>query len=183
MKRAVFLAVTLAAIVAVGGCEAHLPRGRWDASARRVCTSEVCYGVGALDGEWRMVHQESASAGWYNARVGGVIETNATCRDDVEAAPLAALTRELLVGYSERRVTDQALLPMLGREGLRTRIEAKLDGVPMRLEIYVIKRNGCVFDIGYAAPPDRFDAGEPAFTQFAGSFTDGRTASADRGGS
>ena len=174
-----------AAAVLAAGCAAHQPRGRWDASARSVCAGQVCYTVGALAPDWRMVHQESASAGWFNDRADAVIETNATCRDDADAAPLKALTRELLVGYTERHISDETMVPLLGREALRTRLTAKLDGVPMQLELYVIKRNGCIFDISYAAPPDRFAAGAPDFARFVASFSDARPslAHAARGGS
>jgi hypothetical protein len=141
------------AVAAAVGCAASLPPGHWEARTRRLCAGRVCYIVGPLDESWRMVHQESAALGWFNNRSGAVIVSNASCHDDADAAPLAALTRELLVGYTERRILDEQLVPMARREALRTRLVAKLDGVPMELEIYVLRRDGCVFDLSYAAPP------------------------------
>jgi hypothetical protein len=168
------LALVFAVAAVAAGCAAKLPPGHWDASARRVCAGHVCYVVGTLDDSWRLVHQESAAVGWFSDRAGAVIESNATCRDDAEAAPLTALTRELLVGYTERHILDEKLVPLLRREALRTRVTAKLDGVPMTLEIYVVRRNGCVFDLSYAAPPDLFAVAAPDFARFVAGFADAR---------
>jgi hypothetical protein len=167
------LALAVVAAIAAG-CAAKLPPGHWDAAARRVCAGRVCYVVGALDDSWQMVHQESAAAGWFNTRAGAIIASNASCHDDAEAAPLSALTRQLLVGYTERRILDERVVPFAQREALRTRVIAKLDGVPMELEILVLRRNGCVFDLSYAAPPGSFAVAAPDFARFVAGFVDAR---------
>jgi hypothetical protein len=173
--------VILAASVNGVGC-AHGPRGRYDAAADQVCAGRVCYRVGNLDADqWRLVHQEGASVGFYSQRVGGVISANAVCRDDADAAPLPSLTRQLLIGYTERRIAKQELVALDAREALHTRVDAKLDGVPMTLDLYVMKRNGCIFDLSYVAPPDAFARGEADFTSFLSGFADTRPMTARRG--
>jgi hypothetical protein len=182
MKSA--LALVVVAVVALG-C-AHAPKGHVEARSdggERVCAGDVCYRVGALGGGWRMVHQEGASVGYFSDSVGGVIEANATCRDDAEAAPLPTLTRQLLIGYTDRKVESQATVPLDRREALRTRVAVKLDGVPMTLDLYVMKRNGCIFDLSYAAPPDAFARGADDFQRFVDGFGDARQAHAARRGS
>lgn len=185
MRIGVALAWTAAAVVA--GC-AHAPRGHVEEQANggdKVCAGKVCYRVGALPEGWRMVHQEGAAVGYFSDAVGGVIEANATCRDDADAAPLRALTRQLLIGYTERAIESQETIPLDAREALRTRVTAKLDGVPMTLELYVMKRDGCIFDLSYAAPPDNFERGTAAFAGFVDGFADARSpkaAQASRGG-
>jgi len=178
--------IALASIVpALAGC-AHAPRGRVEAEASgadRVCAGDVCYRVGALDDKWRIVHQEGTSVGWYSEAVGGVIEANATCRDDAESAPLTTLTRQMLIGYTDRRIESQSTVPLDRREALRTRANVRLDGVPVTLDLYVLKRNGCIFDLSYAAPPDAFERGSDDFQRFVGGFADVREARASRGGS
>ncbi len=181
---AIAFAVALTVALVVGGC-AHKLKGRVEAadSGERVCADSICYRVGALPPGWRLVHQEGAAVGFFSDDVGGVIEANATCRDDAEAAPLSTLTRQLLIGYTEKRVEDQRTVPLARREALRTRVTAKLDGVPMTLDLYVLKRNGCIFDLSYAAPPDAFTRGEDDFARFVDGFADVREAKAARGGS
>jgi hypothetical protein len=169
------LLVVAVAVAAVGGC-AHAPKGHIEARADggdRVCAGDVCYRVGALGGAWRLVHQDGASVGFFSDDVGGVIEANATCRDDADAAPLPSLTRQLLIGYTERTVESQTTVPLDRREALRTRVAVKLDGVPMTLDLYVMKRNGCIFDLSYAAPPQKFARGADDFRRFVDGFQGG----------
>jgi hypothetical protein len=171
----------IAAAALAGGC-AHAPRGRVEAGVDgdRVCAGRVCYHIGALPEGWRLVHQESASVGFFSEAVGGVIAANATCRDDAEASPLTTLTGQMLIGYTDRKIESQTTVPLDGREALRTRVGVKLDGVPMTLDLYVMKRNGCIFDLSYAAPPATFAGGERAFHGFVDGFADAR-ALASRG--
>jgi len=44
---------------------------------------------------------------------------------------------------------------------------AKLDGVLMEYDLYVTKKDGCVTDLVYVAPPQGFAAGVPDFERFA----------------
>ena len=182
MRRSLALASAVAA--AVLGC-AHAPKGRVEAGSDgdRVCAGDVCYRIGALGERWRLVHQEGASVGYFSDDVGGVFEANASCRDDAEASPLSTLTRQLLIGYTERKVASQTTVPLDRREALRTRVDVKLDGVPMTLELYVMKRNGCIFDLSYAAPPDAFARGAGDFQRFVDGFGDARETKTARGGS
>jgi hypothetical protein len=168
------LACLAAGAAALSGCVHSLPKGHFDALADRVCAGQVCYRMGALPAEWRVVHQQSAAIGFYSAELGAVIEANASCRDDAEATPLEALTRLLLIGYTDRNVRSQEKVPLDQREALRTQLDAKLDGVPMSLDLLVMKRNGCIFDLSYAAPPDRFDRGSNDFQRFVSGFADDR---------
>jgi hypothetical protein len=139
-----------------------------------VCAGRVCYRVGNLDGKWRLVRQEGTNIGFYSDDIGGVISANAACRDDAEAAPLTSLTRQLLIGYTDRKVEKQERVALDAREALHTRVGARLDGVPMTLDLYVLNRDGCIFDLSYAAPPDSFARGERAFTGFVAGFADTR---------
>jgi hypothetical protein len=62
------------------------------------------------------------------------------------------------MGFTEREELSQQLLPLDGREALRSRHTAKLDGVPVELELVVLKKDGCVFDFTYVAPPGQAEA-------------------------
>src|SRR5581483_10333972 len=144
------------------GCH---PKARWDPVANQLCRGKACYRVGELDSSWQLVHREGAAIGFYSAQTGGVIEANATCRDDADAAPLDVLTHHLLIGYTDRKVIEQRSVELARRQALHTRVAARLDGVPVLLDLYVLKRNGCIFDLSYAAPPARAAEGEPAFSR------------------
>jgi hypothetical protein len=52
---------------------------------------------------------------------------------------------------------SQEVLQMDGRDALRTEIRAELDGVPKHYTVYVLKKDGCVYDFLHIA-----DSGAPA---------------------
>lgn len=156
-------------IVALTGC-AH-SAGLWDASHSRLCTGGGdCYSVGALPPSWRMIQQEEAEIAFYDASSGAAIQGNESCRDDVDKAPLATLTHHLLIGYTDRRPRSEALVALDRREALRTVLDARLDGVAIVLDLYVLKRNGCIYDLSLAAPPAGYARAERDFAGFVGGF-------------
>ena len=161
--------------VSWAGCFVHFKHTpHWDAASSTLCRKEVCYRVGALGEDWQPVHKEDAAIGFFNEKVGGVISSSATCRDDADAAPLTSLTEQMFIGYTDRHVERQETVRLDERDALRTRATAKLDGVPVSLDLYVLKRNGCIFDLSYAGPLDRARSGSADFQRFVGGFADAR---------
>ena len=53
---------------------------------------------------------------------------------------------------------------------MKTVVRAKLDGVPMKFAVWVLKKNGCVYDLAYMASPAHFDRGAPQFDRFVNGF-------------
>jgi hypothetical protein len=173
LTRAAAVLVTLVALSACG----HGPPPKWNDASNELCQKKLCYRVGDLSPNWQEVHKEGASIGFYNRELGAVLQANASCRQDAEAAPLAALTRQLLIGYTDRDLRSQVRFPLAGREALRTQVSARLDGVPVILDLVVLRRNGCIYDLSYVAPPDRYPAGLPDFDAFVHGFVDERVRS------
>jgi len=95
---------------------------------------------------------------------------NGRCGQDGDDVPLAALTAHLFLRFTERKVDEEALVPFDGREALRTVMTAKLDGVPMRFEAVVTKKDGCVYDFVLIASPETFDGARPGFQRFVDGF-------------
>jgi hypothetical protein len=62
---------------------------------------------------------------------------------------------------------SQDVIPFDAREAQHTVMRAKLDGVDMQYDIYVLKKDGCVYDLVYVAPPAAFADGAARFEQFA----------------
>lgn len=121
----------------------------------RVLTKpSVRYRVGELPSHWRRVWLEGNDLAFSEEGTGRALSVNATCEGH-DDPPLPVLTRHLLMGFTERQEVSQQLVPLAGREALRSRYRAKLDGVPVQLELVVLKKDTCVFDFTYVAPPER----------------------------
>jgi hypothetical protein len=119
--------------------------------------------------EWRTIPISGADLAFRDDRHRGSVLIDVRCGERDGDAPLSVLTEHLIMGTTERSIETQATIPFDGREAMRTTLDAKLDGVPMRYDIYVMKKDGCVYDLVYVAPPEPFVAGEPAFERFVGS--------------
>jgi len=127
----------------------------------------VAVRVGPVPPAWRRISVDGADLAFRDEDRSGSALFNVRCglRDD--DAPLSVLTDHLIMGTTEREFDAQDTVPFDGREALHTLLRAKLDGVPMQYDIYVMKKNGCLYDLVYVAPPGRFADGATDFEHFA----------------
>lgn len=134
--------------------------------------AEARYRIGSLPGDWQRLRVEDQNdLAWRSAGLGAIVQVNATC-DPASDVPLTALTNHLLMGFTERDLRDQGVVPMDGREALRTHVVARLDGVPRELLFYVMKKDDCVYDLTLIAPPGpTFERALVAFEPFVRGFT------------
>ncbi|WP_255207963.1 MULTISPECIES: hypothetical protein [unclassified Myxococcus] len=116
----------------------------------------VRYRIGELPAYWRQVRLEDNDLAFAEVGTGRALSVNATCKGHDDPS-LQVLTRHLLAGFTDRREVSEQRIPMDGREALRSRYLAKLDGVPVQLELVVLKKDNCVFDFTYVAPPGLAD--------------------------
>lgn len=160
MKRLypLLLALTLAAC----GKEA------WD--GRVYHAGRASFRTGPIASTWQRAQVEGAMLAFHDGETGGAVNVYGRCGQDGDDVPLAALTNHLLIGFTERDVKEQKVVPMDGREAMHTIVTAKLDGVPVSLSIYVLKKDGCVYDLVWVSPPDRFESGLERFDAFAAGF-------------
>jgi hypothetical protein len=99
------------------------------------------------------------------------VQVNATC-DPFQDVPLSALTNHLLIGFTDREFRSSETVPLDGREALRSRVVARLDGVPRELLLYVMKKDQCTYDFALVAPPgESYRAAEPEFERMVAGFT------------
>ena len=153
--------LALAATLAVGcGHVASLQAGvlrKGDLSVR----------LGPVPAEWSRISLDGADVAYRDERRQASILLNVRCHERDGDAPLGSLTAHLVMGTTERQVLGEETIPFDGREALHTQMSAKLDGVPLQYDLYVAKKDGCVYDVVYVAPREEFEAGVAAFERFA----------------
>jgi hypothetical protein len=119
---------------------------------------------------WRRIDVSDASLAFRDDAHEASILVNGRCGHRDDDTPLAALTKHLIIGTTERDYVSEKVVPMDGREALHTVLKAKLDGVLMQYDILVMKKDGCVYDLVYVSSPEKFATGAPAFEEFARGF-------------
>jgi hypothetical protein len=155
-------ALVALALVA-GGC-AHHARLAGDT----VIGPQTRYRIGPLPRGWTRV-DGAGDVAFHHAGRGAIILASSVCGKERDA-PLQVLANTLLMGFGTTRFEGQALVRLDGREALRTRARATLDGVPVHLDALVLKKDGCIYDLVLAAPPGRAAEGEPDFERFVAGF-------------
>lgn len=155
--RAAF-ALQLAALLAALGCGGATFQGGvyQDDHAR--------YRVGPLGPEWQRVAVGGNDLAFQRDDM-GTISVNSTCTE-YEDVPVSALVNHLLFDTTNRRFLTEEVVTLDGRGARHVIVQAELDGVPLEIELYVLKKDGCVFDLGHirsrSAPP----AARAEFTAF-----------------
>ena len=133
---------------------------------------QTSYRVGPLSSDWTPVtvdHQNDLA--WHSEAKGAVMHVDSDC-DPALDIPLTALRSHLLIGFTEREVVDEEVVPMDDREALRTHLNAKLDGVPREILLQILKKDDCVYDFGLITPPGEvFEAALSDFDQMLAGFT------------
>jgi hypothetical protein len=119
---------------------------------------------------WKAIKVSHASLSYRDDVHDASVLINGRCTALDGDTPLVALTNHLVMGTTEREIASQNVEPFDGREALHTRLNAKLDGVPFAFDIFVLKKDGCVYDFVYVAARDGIDAGAPEFASFVRGF-------------
>lgn len=97
---------------------------------------------------------------------------NAACEGGVARRSFSVLLRYPLFGLREREVLEEGEVSLNGRQAAHTILEGRMRGADERvkIELYVMKDDRCVYDFLYVAPPARFDRGRADFHRFLETF-------------
>lgn len=123
---------------------------------------DATFRVGSPGEGWRPHRESGVQVAWRRSGAPAVIQVRSQC-DEHGDSDLASFTDHLRIDFGEWIIDFQKAMELEGREALRSRVQARLDGVPVSLELIVMKKNGCLFDLQYIASPGRFDEGLEAF--------------------
>lgn len=126
------------------------------------------YRIGALPARFERVRGYAGDLAFHH-RGEGTISVNATC-EGYEDVPLAALVNHLLFDTAERRFVVEETVTLDGRAARHVVVRLELDGVPLELELYVMKKDGCVIDLSHVRAVDAPPEARAAFHAFVARF-------------
>ena len=128
------------------------------------CGAQLKPRVGTLPPGWERVRDSGGAVAYHHAG-GGTIVSARSCSDG-DDVPLDVLTTHLLLGIEGRVERDRRAFVLDGRAALRTRLDATLDGVPVALDLIVLKKDGCTVDLYLVAPRAAYDERRADFDRF-----------------
>jgi hypothetical protein len=104
----------------------------------------------------------------------GTISVNATCTE-YEDVPQTALLNQLLFGTTQREFLVDETVTLDGRGARHVISDLELDGVPMRINVYLLQKDGCVYDLTHVGSRQESVTAQPVFDAFVRGFAVLRT--------
>lgn len=134
-------------------------------------SEEIAFKVAPPPPTWQRIEVTSTALAFRDDAHDATIAVGGRCGKDGTDVPLRSLTQHLFLQFTERTIEQEEVVPFDGREALHTVLLAKLDGVPKKFDVWVMKKDGCVYDLLFIARPSAFEEGVAAFRQFARGFS------------
>jgi hypothetical protein len=159
------LALALGAVIAFTGCAGRrIENG--------VYHSDKGYRLTLPGPDWSVAADSKADLELRHQDGLAAMLANAECDDRAKSRSAGLLLGQLLIGLRDRATIEQNEVSVNGQQALHRVLDGRVDadGAPTRIEAYVLKDQGCVYDFAYAAPPASFEAWRADFRRFVESF-------------
>jgi hypothetical protein len=159
------LALALGAVIAFSGCAGRrIENG--------VYHSDKGYRLTLPGPDWSVTADSKADLELRHQDGLAAMLANAECDDRAKSRSAGLLLGQLLIVLHDRATIEQNEVSLDGRQALHRVLDGRVaaDGAPTRIEAYVLKEQGCVYDFAYAAPPASFEAWRADFRRFVESF-------------
>ena len=125
--------------------------------------------VGQPGSEWAPFHDEGTQVAWKHRSLPLAIQVRGQCEEHGDS-DLESFTDHLRIDFNEWKVVESRYITLVQRDAMRSTIDAELDGVAVRLELIVLKKDGCLFDFDLVGPPQYYDSGLPHFEEVVAGF-------------
>jgi hypothetical protein len=133
-------------------------------------TSSMKYTVPAPVGAWVKVKPGGADKAWFHRDYGSTIYFDSNCKERFEDGPLSDLLTHLTFGLTQNAPLREESMTLDGREALLRVYDGQVDGVGVRVGAVVTKKDMCIYDGIYIAPPSSFEDGWGSFVEVVSGF-------------
>lgn len=127
--------------------------------------------IRTLGSEWMPLEIKGAEQAWIIPAEGSSLLIDSQCHSKNKDLPLVALRDQLLIGMTEQNLLEQNTIPYQNREALVSTFSLKMDGVFRKMQILVLKKESCVFDIVLSTPENAFEKRLADFKKIQSLFT------------
>lgn len=119
---------------------------------------------------WKRIDVDGKALSFVDEDTGALVAASGRCKVDGEDVPLKSLMQHLFLQFTDREVVTEEVVPFDGREAIHAVVIAKLDGVPKQFDVWVMKKDGCVYDLYCIAEPSQFATVSRQFREFVQGF-------------
>jgi len=131
--------------------------------------SELKYKIGELPSKWEQLELDYLDLVFYNQNNNGIIYVNGKCSGSSDS-PLTILRTHLLIGFKDKKIVKSENLEIENRKALHSIVLASLDGVKRKIDYYIFKKNGCLYDFVLISTIKSFDENQKEFQKILKNF-------------
>lgn len=148
----IFIALDLSACISV-----QLPSGS------AAPAKDVTYNAPAKP--FQEIKVASADKAWLSKTTGNTISFISDCRGSIDPS-LEQIENESLAVLEKLKIVHSKSLNYNGRDARRTQAMGEMDGVQVKTELIIFKKNGCNFTLSYGGVAKSFETEISQFETF-----------------
>lgn len=114
------------------------------------------YKIGKLPKHWEAIQDTQADASFSSLRSAATIYINSLC-ERYNNASLDILSQNLLRGVDDVEIEVEEFVTLSNRKAKHTVATGSLDGVQVKMNIYVLRKDYCLYDFTYTARPGNYE--------------------------
>ena len=115
------------------------------------------------------IKTDNADYAWQSDKTGNTIAVLSECNTPTDIS-LKNLESDSLTALSQIKIVNSEKQTFNNREALQTTADGKVDGVPIRLDLLVFKKNYCNYTLSFVGRKSSFDSEREYFDKFKQSF-------------
>jgi hypothetical protein len=135
-----------------------------------VYTGKGKFTLGSLPPSWKGPHIIRKQLVYDNDPIDGTILSDALCGPKFLDAPLPRLAKDLFEQMGNEKMGRIKEFMLDGRAAVRLQGVGSIDGVLIQMDVVVMKKDFCVYDFVYFAPPKTFAKGISDFEGYFNGF-------------
>lgn len=133
-------------------------------------TGKTRFYPGSLPSPWSGPKLRLKQMVYENDAAQATIVVDALCGPKYDEAPLPRLAHDLFGKFRKTTISREGFRVLDGRDAYSVRGQGDLDGVPVAMQVVVMKKDFCLYDFVYFAPPAKFSGAVADFEGFLNGF-------------
>ncbi len=111
------------------------------------------------------IKNQQTDQAWQNPRTGNTIAVLSECSDDKDPT-LESLADETVHALTDHKILKTEGFNFQNRAALRTLVEGEMDGVPVQMDVVVLKKNSCAYTLTYMGRSQGIQKDRVSFEKF-----------------
>ena len=119
----------------------------------------------ALSSPFVRTQSDSADEAWIDPNTGNIISYQSICKETLDP-DLNTILQRSISGLTRKKFLKRTSIDYNARRANRILVSGQLDGVDIRLEFVLFKKNACSYTLSLVGLPEHFAKASKAFDQF-----------------